>query len=80
MCDHSEGLIMDIWKHTALVHGVAYNEEILLYALTEQNYDLGSKVSGLELATRENTVEVKKLADLVMKESMSMASVVDSQA
>ena len=52
---------MDIWKHKALVHGVAYNEEILLYALTEQNYDLGSKVSSLELATRENTVEVKKL-------------------
>jgi hypothetical protein len=66
---------MDIWKHKALVHGVAYNEEILLYTLTEQTNDLGSKVSSLELATRENTVEVKKLADLVMK-----ASVVDSQA
>ena len=71
---------MDLWKHKALIHDVAYNDEILLYALTEQNYDLDIKVNNLELATRENTAEVKKLVEVVFKESVSMANIVDSQA
>ena len=62
------------------MHDVAYNDEILLYALTEQNYDLDIKVNNLELATRENTAEVKKLVEVVFKESVSMANIVDSQA
>ena len=71
---------MDLWKHKALIHNVAYNDEILLYALTEQNYDLDRKVNNLELATRENTAEVKKLVEVINKESESMTNVVDSQA
>ena len=79
MCQHSEGLIMDLWKHKAIAHNVAYNEEILLYALTEQNYDLGVKVSSLELATRENTEEFKKLVGVVVKENQSVENVVESK-
>ena len=56
-------MIMDLWKHKALVHGVAYSDEILLYVLTEQNFELDKKVRQLEDATRENTAEVRKLVD-----------------
>ena len=79
-CNHSEGLIMDMWKHKALVHGEAFSEDILLYALTEQNHDLGTKVTNLEEATRENTAELKKMVDLVVYEGVSNKSIVENQA
>ena len=71
---------MDLWKHKALAHNVAYNEEILLYALTEQNYDFGVKVSSLELAMRENTVELKKLVGAVVKEDPVVDNMVENEA
>ena len=56
---------MDLWKHKALVHGEAYSDEILLYILTEQNFELDQKVRSLEDATKENTAELKKLVNTI---------------
>ena len=74
---------MDMWRHKSLVHGEAYSEDILMYALTEQNHDLDIKVRNLEQATRENTAELRKVVELVIHEvnaGVSKPSIVENQA
>ena len=80
LCEHSESLIMDMWKHKALTHGEAYSEDIIIYALTEQNFELDKKVKMLEEATIENIAEVKKVLQLVEHKGLTMGHIVESQA
>ena len=41
-------MILNLWRHKAIEHGEGYDEDFLLYILTEQNHELLEKVKKLE--------------------------------
>ena len=73
-------MILNLWRHKAMVHGEGYDEDFLLYILTEQNYELQEKIKKLEEATKENSVEVQKVRVALVHEDVAMVDIVDNQA
>ena len=71
---------MNLWRHKAFEHGEAYSEDILLYILTEQNYDMEQSVRRLEEVTKENNKRVERFIESVVHEGVSMSNIVDSQS
>ena len=71
-------MILNLWKHKAIVHGEGYDEDFLLYILTEQNYELQEKIKKLEEATKENSVKVQKVRVALIHEDVAMVDIVDN--
>ena len=80
LCEHGENMILNLWRHKAIEHGEGYDEDFLLYILTEQNYELLEKIKKLEEVTSKNNSEVQKAMTAMVKEDITMGDIVDNQA
>ena len=80
LCGKGEHFVLDLWKHKAQDHGDAYDEDFLLYVLTEQNYELAEKVKRLESVSKETLTGIEDIMKAVKHDGVSMANIVDSQA
>ena len=72
--------MLDLWKHKAQDHGDAYDEDFLLYVLTEQNYELAEKVKRLESVSKDTLTGIEDIMKAVKHDGVSMSNIVDSQA
>ena len=72
-------MILDLWRHKALVHGEGFDENFLLYILTEQNFELEGRINRLIGATKENSIRLEKVIESVNHDGVSMANIVESQ-
>ena len=71
---------MNLWRHKAIEHGKAYSDEILLYGLTEQNYDMEQSVKRLVMAAKENNDKLENVLKAVTNEDLSILIIADSLA
>ena len=71
---------MNLWRHKAIEHGKATSDEILLYGLTEQNYDMEKSVKRLVMAAKENNDKLENVLKAVTNEDLSILIIADSLA